>query len=227
MDTSCTRFRDDRAPAPSETASPPVVVVSSLGDVAGSRAAAAALACAGIGDARAPLFIDLAGMPPRPTLLSTPAAQALAERLAESVPSAAAATRGGFCQIALPVGIEGFAMVASAVEVGDGAPAVIHATGDRLTALLEGAFAPRISAALLRSGGGVEQACEAPLVAELLRLGLGVTLLDRRLKWQTERRALFGALRAKDLHELPEWPRQWFAACAREAGGLAGRSSAS
>jgi len=212
MDASCGLPQENSSrstDAPSSA--PPVVVVSSFGDAPGSRAAAAALACAGAEGAEAPLFVDLGGKVPRPTLVSSRAARALEERLLGLLPHAAVASRGGFCQIAPSADANGVAMAASAVGAAGDSPAVIHASSDQLLALLDGPLESRISAALLRGEAGVDRVSAAPVASELFSRGLTITLLDRQLGWVTERRALFGALRAKDLHELPKVITQWFA----------------
>jgi hypothetical protein len=190
---------------------PPLVIVAAGGDADGSRAVAAALTCAGIGGAQAPLFIDLAGTAPRPTLLASAEARALEGRLARAVPDTATAARGGFCQIALSADTEGFTVAAAAVSATGDAPVVIYVPRGRLSAFLDSALASQVSAALVRSEVGVGQALAAPVALELLSRGLAVSLLEHRLDWVTERRALFGALRAKDLHELPRAPVQWLA----------------
>jgi hypothetical protein len=195
-------------------AAPPLVIVAAVGDPGGSRAAAAALTCAGIGGAQAPLFIELAGTAPRPTLLASVQARALEERLVTVVPGIAAAARGGFCQVALRADSEGFATAAAAVGAAGFAPTVVHVPGARLSALLDDALASRASAALVRSETEVDRALAAPVALELLSRGFAVALLERRLGWVTERRALFGALRATDLHELPRAPIQWLASYA-------------
>jgi len=215
MDASCELPGSKHSSSSSVSlAVPPLVIVAAGGDADGSRAAAAALTCAAIGGAQAPLFIDLAGTAPRPTLLASAEARALEGRLARAVPDAAAAARGGFCQLALSADIEGFTAAAAAVGATGGAPAVVYVPGGRLSALLDSTLASHVSAALVRSEVGVDQALAALGALELLSRGLSVALLEHRLGWVTERRALFGALRAKDLHELPRAPVQWLASYA-------------
>lgn len=55
----------------------------------------------------------------------------------------------------------------------------------------------------------------------LLGRGLGVALLERRLDWVKERRALFGALRTEDVHELPGALTRWLVDYAERSSGPA------
>ena len=72
--------------------SAPVVLVTRVGTAAGSRAAAAALACAASEPDRAALLVDLdEARAPRPSLIATAGARALEERLAAHLPDAAVA----------------------------------------------------------------------------------------------------------------------------------------
>jgi hypothetical protein len=185
------------AAAPARFEAPPgapTVVVTAVGAAEGSRAAAAALACAGADGGRAPLFVDLGGRPPRPTLVASAAARALEERLATHLPGSRVAARGQVCHVATPADPEGFAVAASAATVARGALAVVHVAPAELQALLADPAAPRPSAALLRSDLGDDRALLALVVRDLLERGLTVGVLKRRLRWVTERRALFGAL---------------------------------
>lgn len=189
----------------------PLAIVSSVGQAAGSLATAAALACAGIGTARATLLIDLGGRQPRPTLLCTPAARSLEGCLERSLHLAGMAPRGGFCQVALPGDDEGFAAAGTAVEVARGVPAVLHVPNEGLEPLLEARVASRASAVLLSGADGADPPTVPPICLELLGCGLTVAVLERRLRWMTERRALFGALRSDELEELPRALVQWLA----------------
>ena len=79
-----------------------VVLVTAVGAASGSRAAAAALACAGSEPDRPGLLIDVGGRPPRPTLVASAGARELEERLAAHLPQLRAASRGQTCHLAVP-----------------------------------------------------------------------------------------------------------------------------
>jgi hypothetical protein len=170
------------------------IVVTAVGVAEGSRGAAAALACAGADGGTASLLVDLGGRVPRPTLVASAAARALEERLVAHLPGARVAARGQICQVAAPADPEGFAAAAAAVTVARGALAVVHVPTAELQALLADPAAPRLTAALLRADLDADRALLALAVRDLLGRGLAVTVLKRRLRWVTERRALFGAL---------------------------------
>ncbi|MEZ5078059.1 MAG: hypothetical protein R2725_11530 [Solirubrobacterales bacterium] len=173
----------------------PVVLVVAVGAAEGSRAAAAALACAGASGEQAPLLIDLEGRPPRPTLLATAAAQQLEERLVAHLPAARIAARGQLCQAAVGADRDGLAAAAAAAAatVARGAPVVVHVEAPHFRDLLEGA-GPQPTAVLLRADIRDDRALLGLLVRELREAGIAVGVLKRRLGWVTERRALFGAL---------------------------------
>lgn len=172
----------------------PTVVVTAIGAAEGSRPAAAALACAGADRDSAPLFADLGGRAPRPTLVASTAARALEERLAAHLPAVRVAARGHVCHLAAPATADGFAAVAAAVTVARGAMAVVHVPPGELPALLADQAAPRFTGALLRADLASDRALTALVVRDLLDRGLAVAVLKHRLGWVTERRALFGAL---------------------------------
>ncbi|HEY1853915.1 MAG TPA: hypothetical protein VGG40_04945 [Solirubrobacterales bacterium] len=173
-----------------------IVVVTAVGAAEGSRAAAAALACTGADSGRAPLLVDLDGRAPRPTLVASAAARTLEERLVAHLPDARVAARGQVCHLAAPADADGFRAAAAAVTVAHGALAVVHVPPTALQALLAEPAAPRLTGALLRSDLGADRALLALVVGDLLERGLAVAVLKRRLRWVTERRALFGALGA-------------------------------
>jgi hypothetical protein len=172
----------------------PTVVATAVGAAEGSRAAAAALACAGADRGQAPLLVDLGGRAPRPTLVASAAARTLEERLVAHLPGARVAARGQVCNVAAPADPDGFAAAAAAVTVARGALAVVHVPPQELQALLADPAAPRLTGALLRADVGADRALLALVVRDLLERGLAVAVLKRRLGWVTERRALFGAL---------------------------------
>ena len=127
-----------------------VVLVTWVGGASGSRAAAAALACAGSEPDRPGLLIDVGGRPPRPTLVASTGARELEERLAIHMPEVRAASRGQTCHLALPADEEGLERLPVALPLVRDSIAIVHLP----PALLQPALAePRIEAtgALLRA----------------------------------------------------------------------------
>lgn len=180
-----------------------VVAVTSVGGAEGSRGAAAALSCAGSGVERAALLVDVGGRPPRPTLIASASAHRLEERLAARLPALRPAARGEVCHLSVAAEEEGLAAAGVAATVARGALAVIHVAPDLLQLLLDASGAPRPDAVLLRADLAEARPLVALAVADLLRRGLRVAVLKRRLGWVTERRAGFGAL-GSDSGGLPE-----------------------
>lgn len=174
----------------------PVVVVTRVGVARGSRAAAAALACAGSEPDRAGLLIDLdEGRALRPSLLATAAARALEERLAVHLPEAGVASRGSTCHLKLPGERDGAAQIAAALPLVRDSVAVIHLP----PALLQPALTdPRIgpTAALLRADLDEDKSLAALAVRDMVSRGLRVVVLKRSLPWLVGRGALLGALPA-------------------------------
>ncbi len=171
-----------------------IVLVTRVGAASGSRAAAAALACAGSAPDSAGLLIDLdEGRPPRPSLVATAAARELEERLAVHLPEAGVASRGGICLLKPEPGADGIGRVVAALPLARGAAAVVHLP----PALLQAALAePRVqpTAALLRADLGTDRALIALAVRDLLARDIRVAVLKRPLGWLAARRALLGAL---------------------------------
>jgi hypothetical protein len=172
----------------------PVVAVAAVGAAEGSRAAAAALACAGADIDRASLLVDVGGRAPRPTLLASAAARRLEERLAAHLPQARLAARGQVCHLAVAAEPGELGSVAAAVTVARGAPAAVHLPPGLLQALLDGEFGSRPSGVLIRANVAADRPLLALVVRDLLARGLSVAVLKQRLGWVAERRALFGAL---------------------------------
>ena len=181
----------------------PAVLVTAVGAAEGSRAAAAALACAGADVDRATLLVDLGGRAPRPTLLASAAAQRLEERLAAHLPSARVAARGHICQLAVGDGPEGEETALTAAAVARDELRVVHAEPARAQALLGSPLGEEISCVLLRADVAADRPLLALAVASLLGRDLAVAVLKRRLPWVTERRALFGALPPGSAGGLP------------------------
>jgi hypothetical protein len=180
-----------------------VVVVVSVGGAEGSRGAAAALSCAGSGVERAALLVDVGGRVPRPTLIASASAHRLEERLAARLPGLRPAARGEVCHLSVEADPDGLAAAGIAVTVARGGLAVVHVPPEQLQPLLETKGAPRPDAALLRADLTDSRPLVALAVDDLLRRGLRVAVLKRRLGWVTERRAGFGAL-GSDSGGLPE-----------------------
>ena len=171
----------------------PVVLVTAVGDASGTRAAAAALACAGSDPDRSALMIDLAaGRAPRPSLIATAGARQLEERLAVHLPAAGVASRGRVCRLQLPSGAEGIDQIAAALPIARGSAAVVHLPPQLLQPALAGARI-RPTAALLRADLAEDRALTALAARELIDRGLWVAVLKRPLGWLAARRALFGA----------------------------------
>lgn len=175
----------------------PTVLVTAVGAAEGSRAAAAALACAGADIDRAALLIDLGGRAPRPTLIASTPARTLEDRLAAHLPGVRVAARGQVCHLAAAADEDGFAAAAAAVTVARGALAVVHLPPVALQALLGADRAPRPSSVLLRADVTADRPLLALVVRDLLAADLDVGVLKHRLSWIDERRALFGVLAAE------------------------------
>jgi len=170
-----------------------VVLVTAVGEAAGVRSAAAALACAGADADRASLLVELGGRPPRPTLLASAAARALEERLSAHLPRARAAARGSVCHLAAAEDEDGLAAISAAATVAREAVVVVHSPPELVQELL--AFGrPRFSGALLRADLTTDRALLALVAADLTARGLDLAVLKHRLSWVDERRALFGVL---------------------------------
>lgn len=174
----------------------PVVLVAAVRAAADSRAAAAALACAGSGVDRAALLVDLAGdRAPRASLIATAAARALEERLAAHMPEAGIASRGSTCHLALTGDEGGVEQIPSCLPLVRGSAAVVHLPPSLVRPALE---QPRIgvTGVLLVADLAHDRALAALAVGDLVERGLCVAVLKRPLGWLAGRRALFGALPA-------------------------------
>lgn len=172
-----------------------VIVVAAVGSARGSRAAAAALACAGSEPDRAGLLIDVGGRPPRPTVLASAAARELEERLAAHLPRLRAVSRGQTCHLVVPDDPDCFDGVRAALPLVRDSVAVLHLPPPLLqSALAEPDICP--SGALLCADLACHRALTALAVGDLLNRGLAVRVLKRPLAWIPARRALFGVLAA-------------------------------
>ena len=179
------------------------VLVSRVGEADGSRAIAAALACAGSDPDRAALLLELTdGRAPRPALVASAAARALEERLAAHLPEAAVASRGALCHLALPVTREALDRVPAALAlVRDSLGVVLVPPG-----LLQAATEPpglRAGAVVLRADLGCDRALTALIARDLIARGVTLAVAKRPLAWVPSRLALFGALPAGASGGLP------------------------
>ncbi len=180
-----------------------LILVTGVGGAAGSKAAAAALACAASGPDRAGLLVDVPdGRPSRPALIATAAARELEERLAAHLPNAGVASRGQTCHLALHADtvIDGIARALPLVRESAG---VIHLPPHLLQPVLsEVSVSP--SAALLRADLREDRALTALAARDLAQRGIRVAVLKQPLGWIAARRALAGVLPAGSGGGLPE-----------------------
>lgn len=172
----------------------PVVLVARVGAAKGSRAAAAALACAASEPDRAALLVDLEeGRPPRPTLVATAGARRLEERLAAHLPDAAVASRGQMCHLRLNPDPEGIERVAAVLPLVRESAAVVHLPPTMLRALL-GDARVRSTGVLLRADLTENRALTALAVRDLMVEGLQVGVVKRPLGPLSAAAAQLGAL---------------------------------
>jgi hypothetical protein len=168
------------------------ILVTQVGTASGSKAAAAALACAGSDVDLAGLLVDLGGAgPPRPSLIATAAARRLEERLAAHLPEVGVASRGKFCQISLPSEPGALQQVAGALAIVRDSIGVVHLPPAALQPLLADAGI-RPSGVLLRADLARDRALTALAASDLLQYGIRVAVLKRPLAWLAARRALAG-----------------------------------
>jgi hypothetical protein len=172
-----------------------VVLVAGVGGAAGSKAAAAALACAASGPDQAGLLVDIPdGRPFRPALIATAAARELEERLVGHLPNAGVASRGQTCHLALDPDtvIDGIARALPLVRESAG---IVHLPPHLWQPVLdEGSVSP--SAALLRADLRQDRALTALAARDLAQRGIRVVVLKQPLGWIAARRALTGVLPA-------------------------------
>jgi hypothetical protein len=176
------------------TRSGPVVLVTCVRGAVGSRAIAAALACAASEPERAALLIDLdASRTPRSSLVATTGARDLEERVAAHMPEASVASRGQVCHLKLSPDSAGIEQLPAALPLSRESAAVILLPPSLLQPLLAD---PRIqpTAALLRADLTEERALTALAARDLIDRGLRVAVSKRPLGWLAARCALFGVL---------------------------------
>lgn len=170
-----------------------VILVAALGAADGSRAAAAALACAGSEPDRPGLLIDIGGRSPRPTLVASSGARELEERLAVHLPELRAASRGGTCHLAVPGDAEALERLPAALPLVREAVAVLHVPPGLFQDVL-GVSGLEPAAALLCADLAKDRPLLALTVRDLRERGLLVRVLKQPLSWVPARRALFGVL---------------------------------
>jgi hypothetical protein len=169
-------------------------LVTSVGAATGSRAAAAALACAASAPDRAALLIDLAdGRARRPTLVATAGARALEERLVAHLPEAAVASRGSICLLQPTGDPPGIEEVAAAAPLVRESACVVHLPPRLLRPVLADSRV-RPTATLLRADLADDRALTALVARDLMRDGLRVSVLKLPLGWLAARAALLAAL---------------------------------
>jgi len=178
-----------------------LLLVTTVGAASGSKAAAAALACAGSDPDRPGLLIDVGGRPPRPTLIASAGARELEERLAAHLPQLRAASRGQTCHLAVPEE-EALGSLRAALPLVRGSVAAVHLPPAWLQPLLAGEGIRPVGA-LLCADLDSDRALTALAAADLLGRGLRVKALKRPLGWVPARRALFGVLPADAPGGLP------------------------
>lgn len=183
-----------------------VVLVTAVGEAGGSRAAAAALACAGSEPDRPGLLIDAGSRPPRPTLIASSGARELEERLAVHLPALRAASRGQACHLAVDLGEEGLEDVRAALPLVRDSVAVLHVPPASCRDLLDAGLG--VNGVLLCADLVVDRSLTALVVGELRERGLLVRVLKRPLAWVPARRALFGVLPPDAPGSLPGRLRQ-------------------
>lgn len=170
----------------------PVVLVAQVGEATGSKAAAAALACAASEPDRAALLIEMdEGRTPRPSLIATAGARALEQRLCAHMPDAAVASRGSICRLGLPAAEDGIERIAAALPLVRESAAIVHLPPGRLRPVLE---EPRIrpTAALLRADLTQDRPLVALAARDLIDRGLRVAVLKQPPNPVISRLALLG-----------------------------------
>jgi hypothetical protein len=182
---------------------PAAVLVSRVGEADGSRAIAAALACAGSDPDRAALLLELTdGRAPRPALVASAAARALEERLAAHLPEAAVASRGTLCHLTLPDSREGLDRAPAALALVRDSLGVVLVPPGLLQAATE-SRGLRAATVVLRADLSRDRALTALAARDLIARGVAVAVAKRPLAWVPSRRALFGALPAGASGGLP------------------------
>lgn len=168
-----------------------VVLVTAVGAASGSRAAAAALACAGSESDHPGLLIDVGGRPPRPTLVASAGARELEERLTAHLPQLRVASRGATCHLTIPG--EALERLPAALPLARETVAVMHVPPGLFQEVVA-AERVALSAVLLCADLGSARGLTALAVGEIRRRGVPARVLKAPLSWVSARRALFGVL---------------------------------
>jgi hypothetical protein len=182
-----------------------VILVAAVGGAEGSRAAAAALACAGSESDRPGLLIDIGGRPPRPTLVASAGARELEERLTVHLPELRAASRGATCHLAVASDAVALERLPAALPLVRDSIAVLHVPPGLFQDLLE---IPGVEpgGVLLRADLASNRPLVALTVRDLRERDLVARVLKRPLSWVAARRALFGVLPPEAPGGLPKRP---------------------
>jgi hypothetical protein len=170
-----------------------VILVTTVGAASGSRAAAAALACAGSEPDRPGLLIDIGGRPPRPTLVASSGARELEERLTVHLPDLRVASRGSTCHLVIPGDVDEIKRLPAALPLVREAIAAVHVPPGCFQDVLRVSGAEP-SAVLLCADLATDRPLLALAVRDMHERDLAVRVLKRPLAWVPARRALFGVL---------------------------------
>ncbi len=184
-----------------------IILVSAVAAAQGSRAAAAALACAGSEPDRPGLLVDVGGRTPRPTLVASSGARELEERLVVHLPQVRAASRGQTCHLAVGSDSDAFEHIRAALPLVRDSVAVVHTPPTGFQEFVAEQGIP-LSGVLLRADLASDRSLTALAVRDLLDRGLAVRALKRPLAWVPARRALFGVLPPDAAGGLPQQVRE-------------------
>lgn len=178
-----------------------MILTTAVGQATGSRAAAAALACAGSEPDCPALLVDGVGARPRPALFASPGARRLEERLAAHRPDLPVASRGQICHVAFGDGARE-EILRSVLPLARESLAVVLLPAGEVHEVADG-IGVELAGALLRADLPRDRALTALAVAGLIGRGIRVRVLARPLAWIPARRALFGVLPAATTGGLP------------------------
>jgi hypothetical protein len=178
-----------------------VILTTAVGQATGSRAAAAALACAGSEPDCPALLVDGVGARPRPALFASPGARRLEERLAAHRPDLPVASRGQICHAAFGNGARE-EILRSVLPLARDSLAVVLLPAGEVHEVADGLGA-ELAGVLLRADLPRDRALTALAAAGLIRRGITVRVLARPLAWIPARRALFGVLPTATTGGLP------------------------
>jgi len=178
-----------------------VILTTAVGQAIGSRAAAAALTCAGSDLDRPALLLDGVGVRPRPALFASSGARRLEERLAAHRPDLFAASRGQICHVALGDGAREETLRSVLPLVRESLAVVLLSAGE-VHEVADG-LGVELAGVMLRADLPRDRALTALAAAGLIGQGIVVRVLARPLAWIPARRAMFGVLPADAPAGLP------------------------